>query len=241
MKFCLIISLCISVVTSVVGQTIEITEIHYDNVGTATNKRVEVTATNFPGAPDANKVKLVFYHVSPAGSGQGKVYKSATFSSVSFQPKGTGTWVGFLNVPDIKDGPNCGIALEYESQFKEFISYEGSAWFATEGIAKTKEPQDIVVQENDSDTFSTGSLQKCPGGWIEYKKTNTFGDLNNCPTKPPTNAPSSSRSPTKEPTKAPTNAPSSSRSPTNEPTKTAAPVCPPHKGFSLFHSCHCPK
>lgn len=131
------------------GQAIFINEIHYDNVGTDVEERVEVAG---PAGADLSDWSLVMYN----GNG-GAPYKTIILSGVlPDQQSGFGTL--FFNASGLQNGSPDGIALVNEvGEVVQFLSYEGT-FTAAGGPADGLLSEDIGVSEA-SGTTAGFSLQ----------------------------------------------------------------------------------
>ncbi len=164
------------------ADSVFISELHYDNVGTDVNEGFEISG---PAGTDLTCYQVVLYN----GSG-GTVYGTINLTGV-IDNEGCGygaVWVG-LPTNGMQNGAPDGLALvnTCSNQVVMFISYEGS-FLATNGPAAGLTSTDIGVAESNGSTGSNQSLQLsgtgycyadivASGGW-QPPATNTTDNLN---------------------------------------------------------------
>ena len=158
---------------------VRISELHYDNTGTDTGERVEVSA---PASQDLFGWKLVFYN----GTG-GAQYASIMLPFLGGTVCGTRKVV-VLNGPStgIQNGAPDGIALvDNNNAVIEFLSYEGT-FTAADGPAAGLLSTDIGVAQVGTEAIGS-SLQRVSytNSWIATNGTNTFGACNDNGAPPP--------------------------------------------------------
>ena len=154
-----------------------LSEIHYDNVGTDADEKIEVTG---PAGTDVTGWQIVLYN----GNG-GASYDTQTLTGTIPATCGAnGVLVVSYPVNGIQNGSPDGVALvNAGGQVVEFLSYEGT-FAATNGPALGTTSVDIGVAE--AGTESAGqSLQRASDGSWSGPKTNTFGACNGGTTQPP--------------------------------------------------------
>ena len=145
----------------VIPVVLEITELHYDNIGGDVGEGVEVSG---PEGFDVTGWSIVLYNGSAT---QRNVYDSVTLAGII--PTG-GAFTVYI--AGIQNGSPDGIALVDDTgAVVEFLSYEGS-FVAASGPASGMTSTDIGVEE-PSDTPIGYSLQKVAGVW-QVPAPNTF-------------------------------------------------------------------
>ena len=131
-----------------------ISEIHYDNVGPDVGEAIEIQAE--PGT-SLDGWSLLLYD-----GDNGTVYDEKELSGTV---DSTGTYVVEYGPPRrIQNGPRDGIALIYDGDVMEFLSYEGD-FVATDGPAQGMRSIDIGVAETSS-TPEGMSLQRINDVWV---------------------------------------------------------------------------
>jgi DNA/RNA endonuclease G (NUC1) len=159
---------------------VRISEIHYDNTGTDTGERIEVSAA---AAQDLFGWKLVLYN----GAG-GAQYGSIMLPLMGGTVCGTRKVV-VVNGPStgIQNGSPDGIALvDNNNVVVEFLSYEGT-FTAVGGPADGILSTDIGVLQAGTEAIGS-SLQRVSytNSWMATDGSNTFGACNdNGPPPPP--------------------------------------------------------
>ncbi|MFS1702950.1 ExeM/NucH family extracellular endonuclease [Alteromonas sp. AMM-1] len=125
-----------------------INELHYDNVSSDVNEFVEIAG---PAGTDLTGVSIELYN----GNG-GTVYSTVALSgTIPNQANGFGTLVTYIS--GIQNGSPDGVALSYNGELIDFISYEGDLT-ATSGSASGVTASDIGVAETGT-TLDSESLQ----------------------------------------------------------------------------------
>jgi uncharacterized protein len=159
----------------------EISEIHYDNVGTDVGEAIEVVVT---ADADLTGWSVVLYNGS-----NGLAYRTDQLSgTVADLGGGVGVYVIDYPTNGIQNGSPDGVALVGPDGVAEFLSYEGT-FVAVDGPAAGMTSVDIGVFE-PSDTPIGLSLQQVDGVW-SGPKCASFGQINDpaapaeCP-QPPT-------------------------------------------------------
>ncbi len=160
--------------TSLMGQTVFINEIHYDNAGTDVGEAIEiagVAGTNLSGW------SLVFYNGS-----NGAVYGSRNLATtIDNQQNGYGTVI--VSVSGLQNGAPDGIALvDNSDNVIQFLSYEG-VLTAVGGPADGMTSTDIGVAESSATPI--GASLSLVGEGLEYddfswevSTANTFEAIN---------------------------------------------------------------
>ena len=146
------------------------TEIHYDNISTDVNERIEVTA---PADVDITGWTVALYNGSAS---QRSVYTTTPLSDALVTACGADR-VYVLSYPSngIQNGDPDGMALvDAGGNAVEFLSYDGS-FVAASGPAAGMQSVDIGVGESNSSTPADYSLQRNAfGGW-DAPAANSFG------------------------------------------------------------------
>jgi hypothetical protein len=148
---------------------VRFSEIHYDNVGTDTNEKIEVSG---PAGTDLTGWKIVLYN----GSG-GASYKTDDLTGSIPATCGTrGVVVVSYPTDGIQNGSPDGMALvDASNNVVEFLSYEGPMT-ATNGVALGMIARDIKV--NETSVTLGFSLQRDQAGTWLAAAANTFGACN---------------------------------------------------------------
>ena len=132
-----------------VSPSVYISEIHYDNSGTDTGEKVEITG---PAGTDLEGWHIVLYNGSNGAS-----YGTAYFSG-TLDVDGESLGVAAVAYSGIQNGSPDGLALvDPDGTVIQFLSYEGT-FEATDGPASDMTSTDIGVFEA-SDTQAGYSLQ----------------------------------------------------------------------------------
>jgi DNA/RNA endonuclease G (NUC1) len=157
--------------------TVYLSEIHYDNVGTDADEKIEITG---PAGTDVTGWQIVLYN----GNG-GASYDTQTLSgSIPATCGVRGVLVVSYPVNGIQNGSPDGMALvNAGGQVVEFLSYEGT-FAATNGPALGATSADIGVSEAGTEAAGQ-SLQRASDGTWSGPKTNTFGACNDGGTTQP--------------------------------------------------------
>lgn len=142
-----------------------INEFHYDNAGTDVNEFIEVVIPNAYTTPiELTKFSVVLYN----GNG-GAVYDTKTLSNFtkgSIDTANGFTYYSYAYPTDgIQNGSPDGIALGYNSNLIQFLSYEGT-FTAVGGIANGKTSTDIGIVETG--TTALGSSLGLVGSGKKY-------------------------------------------------------------------------
>ena len=123
------------------GQTVFINEIHYDNTGKDTGEAIEIAG---PAGTDLSGWVLALYN-----GRNGTLYRTKRLSGIiPDQANGFGT-VAFGFAKNIQNGSPDGIALVANGQVVQFLSYEGT-FTAVGGPADGMTSTDIRVAESNS-------------------------------------------------------------------------------------------
>ena len=160
-----------------------INEIHYDNTSTDVNEFVEIVVPNiFTTSTELMKFSVVLYN----GSG-GTVYNTTSLSSFT---KGAVdsihgfTFYSFIYPVDgLQNGAPDGIALAYDGNLIQFLSYEGT-FTGVGGIANGILSTDIGVSQTSSTPIGsslglTGSGRKYSHfAWTTFTSSATRGSVN---------------------------------------------------------------
>jgi hypothetical protein len=154
-----------------------INEIHYDNVSTDTNERIEIAA---PTGTNVSTAEIVRYN----GTGGGAYNTTVTLGGVVGTCGDYDLYVIEFPTNGLQND-NDGVALHNSATntLVQFLSYEGS-FAATDGPANGITSTDIGVQESNNTTPITYSLQLTGNGGVyddftwQGPVTNTFGACN---------------------------------------------------------------
>ena len=159
------------------GQNAWINEIHYDNTNPSldVNEGIEIIIEN-PGNYDLSKFLLSGY------TENGTVYMTKS-GNLLVAGDTEGSFITYYYMwSGIQNGPSDGIALSYDGNIIQFLSYEGSI-LATDGVASGITSVDIGVSETN--TTDLQSLQLTGTGtqysdftWVA-NLTQTWGTANN--------------------------------------------------------------
>ncbi len=160
---------------SIIDSSVFINEFHYDNVGADKDEFVEVVAP--VGWSDLSAVTLTLYN-----GGNGQLY-AGPLPLTSFTRRDTVNGFAFYTLDiTLQNGAPDGLALAYDDQVLQFLSYEG-VFTATDGVAAGLESTDIGVSE-PANTPLGATLQLtgtgdsyCDFRW-ELLPAGTYGTLN---------------------------------------------------------------
>ncbi|MDF1503940.1 DNA/RNA non-specific endonuclease [Roseisolibacter sp. H3M3-2] len=158
---------------------VRISEIHYDNVGTDADERIEISG---PAGMDVTGWTVVLYN----GNG-GVTYTPLNTLSGAIPATCGARGVIVVGALGLQNGAPDGIALvNAQNQVVEFLSYEGT-FAATNGPATGMTSTDIgVAQTGDAVADPVGaSLQRNGAGVWTRSATNTFGACNDADEVPP--------------------------------------------------------
>ncbi|MEO7360362.1 MAG: DNA/RNA non-specific endonuclease [Gemmatimonadaceae bacterium] len=147
------------------------TEIHYDNVATDVNERIEIEG---PAGTDLTGWTLVLYN-GTNGASYNTFILSGTISSVCTDPT-RGVIVVSYPQDGIQNGSPDGFALvDNNNQVVEFLSYEG-VFVAANGPASGIASTDIIALENSAPLGQ--SLKRSATGVWQAPSTANFGACN---------------------------------------------------------------
>lgn len=147
------------------------TEIHYDNVSTDVNERIEIEG---PAGTDLTGWSVVLYN-GTGGASYNTVNLTGTIPSVCTDPT-RGVIVVSYPQDGIQNGSPDGFALINNSnQVVEFLSYEGT-FVASNGPASGVASTDIVALENGAPLGQ--SLKRTATGAWQSPSTANFGACN---------------------------------------------------------------
>jgi len=127
------------------AQNAWINEFHYDNTGSSDEGEFVEVAIENAGSFDLSDFRISFYS-STSGSRYDNYHGLDTFTEGITDNNIT---LYFKLIPGIQNGPNDGIALDYNSSVLQFISYEG-VLTASEGVASGSTSVDVGVSETSS-------------------------------------------------------------------------------------------
>ena len=213
------------------SSSVFINEIHYDNQGADSGEAVEVAG---PAGTDLTGWKIVLYN-----GANGRTYGTITLSGTIDNENSSGYGALSFTKSGIQNGPD-GLALVDASdtnnvQVVEFISYEGSAFAATNGDANGMTSTVIGVVESGS-TPAGHSLQLTGSGttasdftWAA-PKASSFGTINTGQTFTTTATTSATTTGT---TTGTTTATTTATTSTTSTTSTTMPPTPPNKPTGL--------
>jgi DNA/RNA endonuclease G (NUC1) len=159
------------------SQTVRISEIHYDNIGTDVGEAIEVSG---PAGTDLTGWSVVLYN----GNG-GAAYNTQALTGPVPATCGV-RGVVVINFPTngIQNGPPDGIALlDSTGTLVEFLSYEG-VFAATDGPAAGITSTDIGVLEAGTEPFGQSLMRDSTGAWSGPVAA-SFGACNDDGTPPP--------------------------------------------------------
>ena len=147
------------------------TEIHYDNVSTDVNERIEIEG---PAGTDLTGWSVILYN-GTGGASYNTFSLSGTIPSVCTDPSRGVVVVGYPQ-DGIQNGAPDGFALvDNNNQVVEFLSYEGT-FVASNGPATGMASTDIGVLENSSPLAQ--SLKRTATGVWQSPSTANFGACN---------------------------------------------------------------
>ena len=148
---------------------VRFSEIHYDNVGTDTNEKIEISG---PAGTDLTGWKIVLYN----GSGGASYRTDNLTGSIPATCSTRGVVVVSYPTDGIQNGSPDGMALvDASNNVVEFLSYEGPMT-ATNGVASGMVARDIKVSET---SVTLGfSLQRDQAGTWLAPAANSFGACN---------------------------------------------------------------
>jgi hypothetical protein len=127
------------------AQNAWINEFHYDNTGSPdVGEFVEVAVEN-AGDYDISEFRISLYS-STSGNRYGVYHDLSTFDAGVTE---NGITLYSKMISGIQNGPNDGIALDYDGTVLQFISYEGILT-ASEGVADGITSEDVGVSESNS-------------------------------------------------------------------------------------------
>ena len=159
---------------------VRISELHYDNDGTDTGERIEISG---PAGKDLTGWSVVLYNGNTATAAV-TYGTTRSLNGVTIPSSCGDRGVIVLEYPrdGLQNGARDGIALMNGSTVVEFLSYEGT-FTPSNGPALGKTPTDIGVSQSDAPEEVPGSsLQRtdAAGNWIATPgaTANTFGACN---------------------------------------------------------------
>ncbi len=134
-----------------------INEFHYDNAGTDGNEFVEIIIET-PNLYTLSDFRLDLYNGNGGGSYDTKNVGTDLTTGSTYNEGGSSFTLYYVDFPSngIQNGPPDGLALSYQLELIQFISYEGTI-LATDGPANTSTSIDIGVLEG-SETSLDWSL-----------------------------------------------------------------------------------
>lgn len=155
-----------------------LSEFHYDNDGTDTGERIEISG---PAGMDLTGWSIVLYNGST-----GLTYDTDAFSGTI--PASCGDrGVAVITYPSngLQNGSPDGVALVHNGAVVEFLSYEG-AFQAVNGPANGMMSVDIGATQSSSTPANASIQRKNDGSWLSTD-VNSFGACNSGggPTEPP--------------------------------------------------------
>ena len=156
------------------GPVIRISEFHYDNTGTDTGERIEISG---PGGYDLTGWQIVRYNGDNVTTG-GVTYGTTTLSGVILdQCSGRGTVVVSYPANGIQNGPRDGFALvNSRGRVIELLSYQG-VFTATNGPAAGLLSTDVGVTQGSSTPVGASIERTATGTWVS-RAVNSFGACN---------------------------------------------------------------
>jgi DNA/RNA endonuclease G (NUC1) len=162
---------------------VRISEIHYDNAGTDTGERIEVSA---PVGTDMSQWRIVLYN-----GANGAVYDNDGLGGLEQKLcPSRDRFVVYLSygTDGIQNGAPDGVALVGPSGVAEFLSYEGSFTVPNTGTpvanpAAGMTSMDIGVAETGTTPTGNSLWRDGAGNW-KAPRPNDFGICNDEPTPP---------------------------------------------------------
>ncbi|MFO7313625.1 hypothetical protein [Rhodothermus marinus] len=158
------------------AQNAWINEFHYDNAGADENEFVEIVLEN-AGSFDLNDFTLVLYN-----GANGEAYSTHSLDTFTEGVTDGNYTLYYKYIASIQNGAPDGLALCYQGNVIQFLSYEG-AFTATNGCAAGATSTDIGVAESSS--TPVGSSLQLSGIGSQYNdffwvgpEAATPGDLN---------------------------------------------------------------
>lgn len=155
---------------------VRFSEIHYDNLGTDANEKIEISG---PAGTDLTGWSVVLYN----GSGGAPYNTFALSGTIPATCAPRGVVVVTYGVNGIQNGSPDGFALVNGTTVIEFLSYEGT-FAAVGGPANGMTSTDIGVFENGNGP-ATGSLRRTGSGTWDPPGTADFGFCNDDIAPPP--------------------------------------------------------
>lgn len=132
-----------------------INEIHYDNASTDVGEFVEVVIED-------TGYDLSLFTVSLYNGSDGGAYGTSTLDTYTLGSSSGDFDIYYMDMTNIQNGGPDGIALSYNGDLIQFLSYEG-IFTATDGVASGELSTDIGVSESGSTAIGE-SLQLCCNG-----------------------------------------------------------------------------
>ena len=152
--------------------SVRISEFHYDNSGTDTGERVEISG---PAGTDLTGWSVVFYNGSNPGAAV--VYRTLALSG-TIEASCGGRGVLFFGLPTdgIQNGPSDGFALVSPSGPIELLSYEGQLT-ASNGPAAGMRSIDVGVSQAGTAAVGSSIQRRGSGTWF-FSTSSSFGTCN---------------------------------------------------------------
>ena len=160
------------------GQTVFISEIHYDNSGSDVNEGFEITA---PAGTDLSCFEIEFYN----GSGGSNYNSSPSVSALSgiIPDEGCGYGSIWFDAGSLQNGAPDGIGLynTCSSSSVQFLSYEGTIT-AVNGVFMGQSSVDIGVSETNSTPIGSSlfligtGTQYSDFTWSKSRRTDSNSD-----------------------------------------------------------------
>jgi len=138
-----------------------INEIHYDNIGTDTLEGVEIVIEN------ASEYTLSDFSVVLYNGGDSTAYNTYTLETFPIGNSQNNFTLYYKFISDIQNGSPDGIALTYQGNTIQFLSYEGT-FTATVGSAVGVTSTDIGVSEAGDTTSPVGYSLQLIGNGTKY-------------------------------------------------------------------------
>jgi len=150
-------------------------ELHYDNAGGDVGEGLEIAATF---SIDVNLLEVYAYNGS-----NGTTYDSWSGSDFSYNDVNGGSVAWIYEQGSLQNGAPDGLAIYYDNNLIQFLSYEGSPFEATNGPAAGVTSTDLGISEAGSTPVNTSlQLEGTGSGYSDFtwngQVPTTWGALN---------------------------------------------------------------
>ena len=161
---------------SLFAQNAWLNEIHYDNASTDEGEFLEIVVQ------DAGNYSLVDFEVHLYNGSNGTTYGSSSLDEFTVGTIDNGFTFFYLNYEGIQNGSPDGVAISYDGDLLQFLSYEG-VLSGTDGPANGVDSVDMGVEESGStlvgESLQLGGTGEAYGNFIWQEATaSTPGALN---------------------------------------------------------------